>query len=492
MPSEPTYEVMPEVQDDILRLMATDPLMTTAASFWVKPHYFKDQPRRWMADFLNGFYEKYSMPPTKPQMASELLYLLQAKKVPVSVGVEVERLMHSLYDTPLIGSKEYTIDVIQRFATQRAHETAIMEALPYLERRDHEKVAEIMGQALAIAQMDIDVGGYWYFESRRERVRRRGSSEDLPVLPTGILELDINFRRGGVTPGEVGLWMAPKGGGKSIGLGHVARRAILQNWKVAYYSFEMSAEQTADRLDAGFSGVDMWLLDKDSETVLMGLDRFADSFPRSLMIKRYPNKTRTIQDIRRHLGTLKLVHHWVPQLIVIDYIGIVKPPRALKDKHLEMQEALEEFRALCIDLNCVGWTAAQINRSGAMAEVADGTHAAGSWDQLATADHIFTINQSVEDRLNRTIRILIDKIRDGRDHILVGPLMTDWKRMQFVRRSNKTPQEILEEQEAQRVEMMAKFKELEQKRLEAATKKKSKIGGKGGYPGGASVTATPF
>lgn len=482
MPSEPTYEVMPEVQDDILRLMATDPLMSTAASFWVKPHYFKSESKRWLADFLNSFYEKYSMPPTKPQMASELLRLLKTKKIPISTGIEVEKLVHQVYDNPIQGSKEYTIDVMQRFARQRAWETSIMESLGHLERQEHDRVDEIMSQAAAVAQMDIDVGGYWFFEARRERCRRRGSSEDVPVLPTGVLELDINFRRGGVSPGEVGLWMAPKGGGKSIGLGHVARRAILQNWRVAYYSFEMSAEQTADRLDAGFTGIDMWMLDKDSEGVLTGLDKFATTFPRSLMIKRYPNKTRTIQDLRRHLSTLKLVFGWTPQLIVVDYCGIVKPPRALKDKHLELQEVLEEFRALCIDLNCVGWTAAQINRSGAMAEVADGTHAAGSWDQLATADHIFTINQTVEDRLNRSIKIFIDKVRDGRDHILVGPLQTDWKRMQFVRRSNKTPQELLEEQEAQRTMMLAGMKEREQKRLEEVAKKRKKIGGKPSVP----------
>jgi replicative DNA helicase len=142
---------------------------------------------------------------------------------------------------------------------------------------------------------------------------------------------------------------------------------------------------------------------------------------------------------------VRSVHGWAPNLIVLDYVSIVKPQIHRDKRHTEMQEIVEDFRGLCVSLNCVGWTAAQINRSGAKKEIADGTDAAGSWDQLATADHIITINQTREEKQRNEIRLFIDKCRDGHSEFEIGPLYTDWERMCFVRKSNKSIQEVKEE-----------------------------------------------
>lgn len=587
MSKVPVYTFTEEVQDDILRLMTHDMMFSQAASFWVKPHYFKREEQIWLATLILNFSEKYGVTPTASQASTEAIQQAQEGRITKTLVQSLTKFIPSIFKQPVSGAKTYTLELVQKFARYKAWEEAIVQALPYHQRGEIEEVDRIMMEA-QYKSCDMDTDFYWYMESAEERIRRRGTDDELLALPTGILELDIHFRRGGVLPGEVALWMAPKGRGKclsydtlvgtpngdvpigkivssakegwkdldkpymvydmngtirtvtrgfcnglsrtkkiilddgrqiegslehplyvfrdnhwqwvemallqpqdsvavskyrglwepvaikdiqdnecmtfdievpvshsfiankivshnSIGLSHVTRRAILEGLKVAYYSFEMSKEQNADRLDAGFSGVSMWSLENEQERLYENLNALKARFPKSLGIKQYPTKGRTIQDIRRHLETVNAVHKWSPNVLVLDYITIVKPPRSRNGRHEEMQEALEEFRALCVDLGCIGWTAAQINRSGARKEISDGTDAAGSWDQLATADHIFTLNQTREERARNEIRIFIDKCRDGHSEIEIKPLYTDWERMCFVKKSNKTLQEVRQE-----------------------------------------------
>lgn len=589
------YEFTKEVQDDIIRLMVKDHMFSGASQHWVRPEYFKGDGRRWLARFILEFIGKYGVPPTAGQTSTELVQQAKHGKVSKALVKEMISYIPHIFKNPISGVKEYTLEHVQQFARHQAWEQAIVESLPYHKRGDMEKVDEIMMRAQTKA-CDMDTDFYWYFEGTKERIRRRRSGEEKPFLPTGILELDIHFRRGGVVPGEIALWMAPKGRGKclcgdtiihtpqgperlvgfvgtdtpgwhtlknpkvvfdaygkeiavnrvycngfgptrkvilrngksvegtaehrllaasergwcwknigemkkgdwlagfrdsckgewrpveiermedsenmtydfevpethsfiangiishnSIGLSHVTRRAIYEGWKVAYYSFEMSVEQNADRLDSGFTNISMWDLAKfaeeeeEEDELLEKLDRLGKMFPKSLGIKQYPTKARTMHDIRSHLETVRAVHGWHPNMIVVDYAGIVKPVMRRDKKHEEMQEVLEDFRALCIDFDCVGWTAAQINRSGAKKEVSDGTDAAGSWDQLQTADHIFTLNQTREEKQRGELRIFIDKCRDGNSEFEIGPLRTDWAKMAFVRHSGKSESEVRRE-----------------------------------------------
>ena len=439
-----SYDFAGEVQDDILRLMVKDHMFSGASVHWVKPEYFKGDARRWLARFVLDFVASYGVPPTAAQASTEAVSQAKYGKINREMVRSMVEMVPHIFKAPISGIKTYTLDLIQKFARYKAWEEAIVKALPHHSRGEMEEVDKIMLQAQNKAG-DMDTDFYWYFESTAERVRRRGTGDDRPFLPTGILELDIHFRRGGVCPGEVALWMASKGRGKSIGLSHVTRRAIREGWKVAYYSFEMSTEQNADRLDAGFSGTSMWKLSEEQDQLFDKLQKLSKMYPKSLGIKQYPTKGRTIQDIRTHLETVRSIHGWQPNMIVIDYVSIVKPNVHRDKRHVEMQEILEDFRGLCVDFDCVGWTAAQINRSGAKKETVDGTDAAGSWDLLATADHIFTLNQTREEKQRGEIRIFIDKCRDGHSEFEIGPLYTDWEKMCFIRNSNKRVQDVRRE-----------------------------------------------
>jgi len=440
--SDDRYNFDETVQEDILRLIVRDARFTDVASDWVNPNYFDTVPLKKVGAFALNFYQKFGYAPTLGQFLTEASYLLNSGewKFPRDEDKDATlKLIERLYDDKAF-SRDYTIHVVQRFAQAQEWKSAIMDGVQLLRKGDFDGLNDRMSRASSVVgAKSTEGGGYWYFESREERFKRRSSDDyEDDVIPTGIKELDIWFRNNGVCPGEIGLCLAPTNGGKSIFLLNAARRAVWLRKRVAIYTFEMSKEKNADRLDSSFSGIDMNRLIKDEEAARRAVDKLAKMFPRSLYIHRYPTRGATMLDIKRDLEFLRKRHNWAPHLIVLDYAKLVRPLQNFGDKkNLEIESILEDFRGLCGELTDMGyptcgWTANQINRGGAKKHLVDETDAQASYDQAGVPDYIITINQGEDEKDENQLRLFLSKNRDGENKVKIGPLYTDWARMCFV------------------------------------------------------------
>lgn len=263
------------------------------------------------------------------------------------------------------------------------------------------------------------------------RRREDESEKEFKVVPTGIFELDAAIDYGGVCRGEIALAVGRTNGGKSQMLGHMARRGVWEGENVAVFSFEMSEENYADRLDAGFSNVEIRELLHESEQLHDAMEGLSRRFPKKLWLRRFPTKGGTIKDMRQSLEILERRHGWKPGLIVLDYAAIVRPDRFRKERHIELMEILEDFRALCINFEAAGWTAAQTKRDGYQVEWIRADDVAGSWDSLGVCDYIVTINASAEEIRRGEVRLLLEKNRNGLSQVPIGPLRSNWKKMCF-------------------------------------------------------------
>lgn len=428
------------VQEDILRLLVRDRRFTNVANRWIRSEYFLRAEHRWLCEFVLQFTNRYKHVPTKGQILSEMtVKKSQGWKIKTEDLSKINGLIDLVYDEKVV-LREYTLEAIRDFAETQEWQMACLALPQYLRKGDLKSIRRLAKHVLNMPQGIEDDEGYWYFGASQQRVFERSDDSLYDyIIPTGIKELDDLLPMGGIWPGEIGLCFGATNRGKSIFLLNCAKRAIWMRKRVVVYSFEMSDKKIANRLDASFTGLQMKELQEEREALLNGLGDLQTKFGEdALLIKRYPSRGATIADIERHLEGLRERKNWWPHLIILDYAGIVKPSRSFGDKtHKEDESVMAEFRGLCVKLTDMGyptsgWTANQLNRSGAGKIVADERDAKNSYDQASEPDYILTLNQEDWERTQNLMRIFLSKNREGEVSITLGPYNTDFSRMQFV------------------------------------------------------------
>lgn len=254
------------------------------------------------------------------------------------------------------------------------------------------------------------------------------------------------------------LFLAAAKRGKSWFLVNTTAVNLMLRKKIVYFTLEMSEEQALQRIYqrlfsiakdeteivrrvmsrddegqlVGFDEEDVtlpfklksWELEMNLEAHVKQLGKRADN----LRIKRFPTRRAKVSDLAAALDTMEISEGFIPDMIVLDYAGILKAdPRNYR---IEIGRNFEDFRALCIDRNCAGVTAGQLSRQGAEAMTAGSTTVAEDWSQIATADSVIVFSSTDAEKALGLGRMRVTNARDAEDNF--GVLVTqDYKSGQF-------------------------------------------------------------
>lgn len=190
-------------------------------------------------------------------------------------------------------------------------------------------------------------------------------NEHAVTLATGIHSLDGQLLSGGLEQRGLGLTLCETGGGKSMFLGHVAASALIQGKNVYVASLEMSENEFRNRVYRNIVGLDEKRIVADQ---VERDRRWAIAERRALpqmgqfRVGKFSPYVTSMATIKQEIDRLK----WVPEVVVVDYIGRLKSNRskgAMVDLNpRDLAIAMEELFDLVRGLNGWGWTASQINR----------------------------------------------------------------------------------------------------------------------------------
>jgi hypothetical protein len=277
--------------------------------------------------------------------------------------------------------------------------------------------------------------------------------EQFSEFDTGIPALDMR----GVVPYRSGvmLILAPAGYGKSWALSHLGRRAFIRRKKIVHISLEMRAELVVSRYYQSFFSIprrheevevsrfdmddgeltglvrdevhpDFYFRDERGvfndvarDELFTRLDHFGTRFT-NLKIKSFPPRSLTANGIRAYLDNLEVTEHFIPDMLILDYIGIMRTDE--RNHRISLGRVMEDFRAICVERNIAGVTAHQVNREGSQAGMVRRTGVAEDWSMIGTADQIITYScTDAEERLGLA-RLWVDKSRSEKDRY--GVLVT--------------------------------------------------------------------
>jgi hypothetical protein len=105
-------------------------------------------------------------------------------------------------------------------------------------------------------------------------------------------------------------------------------------------------------------------------------------------------------------------------MVILDYIDCVTPEKALEDEWKSEGSVMRAFEAMCHELNIVGWTATQGNRSSISSDVVTTDQMGGSIKKAQVGHVIITVAKSLQQKELNLATIAITKSRIGKDGVV--------------------------------------------------------------------------
>lgn len=251
--------------------------------------------------------------------------------------------------------------------------------------------------------------GHDYFDDVNKRL-----SKDFRVPISAMPGLD-ELIGGGVSPGELAVVIAPPGGGKSMALVKFAANALLKGKKIVYYSMELSEEVIGQRFDACINDIalkNVWEFPEYITERLSELRKLGGG----LKIKEFLEGGVTVNTIKAHLKVLEM-EGFVPDVIFIDYIGLMKPIGAYAEKRHALTDIAEGLRNIANNYGIPIWTAHQTNRTAIQEERITTAHIGESLGIIATVDLALGLGRPDTLKEENKAMLGIIKNRNGEDGI---------------------------------------------------------------------------
>ena len=299
------------------------------------------------------------------------------------------------------------------FCRKQVLKGAMLQSAKLLKSSSFEEIEKLIKEALVLGT-DNDFG-----HNFRKDLLKRFELITRDPISTGWARMD-EIVKGGLGKSELGVVVAPTGAGKSMVLVHLATQALLQGKTVVYYTLELKDTVVGQRFDCCITDVP---LQEHRERQKEIVSKVKD-LEGTLIIKEYPTKSASVSTLKNHIEKLRK-RGIEPNMILVDYADLLRPPRATGEKRHELEETYEGLRGLAQTYEIPCWTASQTNRGGLNAEVITMESISEAFNKCFVADFIFSLSRTVQDKQANKGRIFIAKNRNGPDG-LVFDARVDW------------------------------------------------------------------
>ncbi len=304
---------------------------------------------------------------------------------------------------------DWLLSDFETFTRHKGLERAILESADLLEKGEYGPVEEKIKQAVQIGlQKDL---GTDYFEDPRARLMRIKDKNG--QVSTGWKSVDDKLF-GGMNRGELNIFAAGSGGGKSLFLANLGCNWALAGLNVLYLTLELSEELVSMRIDSMLTGISTREIFKSIDDVEMKV-RVIGKKSGHMQVKYMPSG-KTTNDVRAYMKEYEIKMGHKIDVLLVDYLDLLMPiSKRISAENLFIKDKFvsEELRNLAMEKKCVLVTAAQLNR-GAVEEVEfDHSHISGGLSKIQTADNVFGIFTSRAMRERGRYQIQLMKTRSS-------------------------------------------------------------------------------
>jgi replicative DNA helicase len=389
-------------QTKVLGLLLTDRKFLVDVSDSVTDEYFENTARKWIVNRLNKYFDEFH---TTPTMEALQIEVKKEDNEVLKIAV-IEELKEAYKMADQSQDKEYIEQEFLKFCQNQQMKKAIMTSVDLLNDGDYESIRTLISKAIVTSQ-EKNTGHDYELD-----VESRYRPDDRRVIPTPWPQIN-SITQGGYGKGDLIIFFGGPGSGKSWAAISMALEAVKLNCNVVYYTLELGEGYVGQRFDANLLGIPVDQLPMHR----VKIEEATKGLAGKLIIKEFPPKRASLDDIERHLDQLWNQHNFKPNVIFIDYLDLLRNRRSRVERKDDLDDIYTDAKGLAKELGIPIVSPSQVNRSGAADKVVEGDKAAGSYDKIMIGDIIISTSRLRKDKVDNTSRWHIIKNRYGTDGI---------------------------------------------------------------------------
>lgn len=393
-------------QVKIISALLTDKAFTQQVADILLPEFFESEANQWIVDSTIKYFREYASAPT--------LDVFKIKLEDVDRDVLKTAVVETLRDSykyleseDLDFIKEQTLD----FCKNQCIKRAILDSVELLQKGKYDDIKATIDTAMK-AGADKEVGHDYNLS-----VAMRYTDNVRDTIPTPWPVIN-DLADGGFGKGELVVFVAPAGIGKSWGLINVGAHAVKQGLNVVHYTLELNEAYVGQRYDAVLTGI-------ANQNLKYNLDEVQNTIGKlkgNLIIKYYPTKTASCSTIRAHIEKMIMIGK-APDLIIVDYADLLRGSVSKKEMRHELESIYEDLRGVAGEYGVPVFTASQANRSALEQDVIEADKISESYSKIMIADFVLSLSRKVTDKIAGTGRWHVIKNRFGPDGITLPSKM---------------------------------------------------------------------
>jgi replicative DNA helicase len=374
----------------------------------IDPVYFDNKYFKITLQMIKEYYKKYESCPN-----FEILdQIVRSEITQELVAKIVLDTLKQIKDAPFEGVV-FVQEKALKFCKQQELQKAMDKAQKIITQGDFESYDNVEGlirEALQVGETDKGTTDIFTgLDTVLEEDYRH-------PIPMGIPGID-NLLKGGLAKGEIGVILAPTGVGKTTILTKIANTAFNLGYNVLQIFFEDNPKIIQRKHFTVWTGIPPDELSHHKEEVMGKINEIKETMNNKLILKKLASDTMTMNQIKNQVRKL-IADGTKIDLIMLDYIDCVLPESSSKDEWKAEGSVMRGFEAMCHELNLVGWTATQGNRSSISSEVVTTDQMGGSIKKAQVGHVIITIAKSLQQKEMNLATIAITKSRLGKDGVV--------------------------------------------------------------------------
>jgi replicative DNA helicase len=426
----------------------------------IESSYFDNKYFKIILQMIKEYHSKYESCPN----FDTLEQIVKSEITQELVAKIVLDTLKQIKDAPFEGTV-FVQEKALKFCKQQELQKAMDRAQKIITEGDFEsydKVEGLVREALQVGEVEKNVTDIFMgLDTVLDEDYRH-------PIPMGIAGID-RLLKGGLAKGEIGVILAPTGVGKTTILTKIANTAFNLGYNVLQIFFEDNPKIVQRKHFTIWTGIEPDNLALHKEEVIGKITEIQETMKNKLILKKLASDTTTMSQIKNQVRKMIADGNKI-DLILLDYIDCVLPESSAKDEWKAEGSVMRGFEAMCHELNLVGWTATQGNRSSISSEVVTTDQMGGSIKKAQVGHVIITVAKSLQQKEMNLATIAITKSRLGKDGVVFENCKFNNELLEIDTESSVTFLGFEEQQEERKRD---RVKELLEKRKERESQQKS-------------------